>query len=78
MLGLAALSTKITYIHGLNAPIRVFATARLEVASVSLVMTVLLANVLSAQITVMIVVPAGQKSIWQARLVVYTSLHGTP
>jgi len=51
---------------------------RLVFVDASQVMTVLHANVPFAQATVMIVVPAGQKSTWQARLVVPTSPHGTP
>jgi hypothetical protein len=74
--GLVTLITLMIYILKPSALIKVFAIELLVLATVSLVMKVSLANVLSAQTIVMTEEAAGQKNSWLPRLAVLTNNHG--
>jgi len=76
--GLEMLSMPTIFIHGQNAPIKVFVTEEPVSVIVSLVMMVLLVKELPAQITVTIEDPAGQKSYWLPKLIALINYLGMP
>jgi hypothetical protein len=65
-------------ILGLSAQTKVHVTEPPELATASLAMMVLLANVLCVQTTAMIVEHAGLRSIWLLKLDAHTQSLGMP